>query len=107
MWEHFILNELHARCPRAEVSYWRDKQKHEVDFVLPGKGKAVVAIECKWSSKNFDVANLKIFRDRYVQGENWIVCADVQNSFDRREKNLVLKFLGLDEFAAKADALCN
>src|SRR5574341_866695 len=54
LWEHFVLNELQAHLQAREFLYWRDKLKHEVDFVLVQKGKTPIAIECKWSSQEFD-----------------------------------------------------
>lgn len=58
--------------------YWRDKQKHEVDFVVkPVRGRAVHAIECKSNYKSFDAGNLKAFRHAYPHGENFLYAANV------------------------------
>jgi predicted AAA+ superfamily ATPase len=34
LWEHYVLNELHAQLQTRRLNYWRDRQGHEVDFVL-------------------------------------------------------------------------
>ena len=101
LWEHMILNEMQSQCPDLDVRYWRDKQKHEIDFILAPRGRDPLAIECKWSSKNFDPGNLKIFRTRYPKGDNWIVCQNVERSFDKKEKGMTFHFLSLKDFIKK------
>ncbi len=39
LWEHFVLNELIANRQSRKIFYWRDKQGHEIDFVIPLKKK--------------------------------------------------------------------
>lgn len=94
LWEHYVLNELHARLQGRPIHYWRDKAGHEVDFVLLRPGGRPVAIECKWSANAFDAKNLRAFRHRYGDGENWVVAADVDRPFKRTEGGLVLHFMG-------------
>jgi predicted AAA+ superfamily ATPase len=43
LWEHYVLNELHARLQTRRINYWRDKQGHEVDFVLARRGTPPMA----------------------------------------------------------------
>ncbi len=78
LWEHLVLNELNAGAPSLTIQYWRDKQKHEVDFIIQKRGQPPLAIECKWQLKEFDPANLKVFRKNYPTGENWVVAQDVE-----------------------------
>jgi predicted AAA+ superfamily ATPase len=33
LWEHLVLNELDACLQGRPIHYWRDKEKHEVDFI--------------------------------------------------------------------------
>ncbi|MDP2791546.1 MAG: DUF4143 domain-containing protein [Rectinemataceae bacterium] len=61
-WEHLVLNELKAGAQEQEILSWRDKQGHEVDFVLAPRGSDPVAIEVKWSSDAFETGGLKAFR---------------------------------------------
>ena len=65
LWEHVVLNELHARHGRAPLHYWRTKHGNEIDFVLARRGQPPTAIECKWTADHFEPAGLKAFRNRY------------------------------------------
>ena len=38
LWEHIVLNELHAHVGRGSIRYWRTKHGSEVDFVLVRHG---------------------------------------------------------------------
>jgi uncharacterized protein len=95
LFEHYVLNEIHARLGRVEVQYWRSKGGNEVDFVFAPRGRAPTAIECKWSADSFDPANLKAFRRRYPQGHNLVVAIDVDREFERRYSGLRVRFVGL------------
>lgn len=98
LWEHFVLNELHAHLQSRKVNYWRDKRGHEVDFILPSKhNHSPIAIECKWSTKDFDPANLKIFRNNYPEGKNFVVAVDVKIGFEKKFNDLIVTFIGLEE----------
>ncbi len=75
--EHLVLAELQARFLPGSIFYWRDKQKHEVDFVLKAKrGAAVTAIECKASATGFRATGIAAFRRRHPVGPNLVVCLD-------------------------------
>ncbi len=101
LWEHFVLNEMHAHLQSREIRYWRDKRGHEVDFILAHRKQAVAAIECKWSAAEFDPANLEAFRKRYPPGDNLLVAEDVERSFTRSYRNLSVKFVSLAELIAE------
>ncbi|HEX7670998.1 MAG TPA: DUF4143 domain-containing protein [Polyangiaceae bacterium] len=46
--EHLVLGELCARFDLRRIHYWRDKQHHEVDFVLEsGRRREPIAIEAR------------------------------------------------------------
>jgi predicted AAA+ superfamily ATPase len=82
LWEHFVLNELHARAPALEIRYWRDKRGHEVDFVVVRRGRSPVAVECKWSaSRTDDLRGLAAFAQAYPRAERLLVATDVARSF--------------------------
>ncbi|MGH9855395.1 MAG: DUF4143 domain-containing protein [Blastocatellia bacterium] len=67
LWEHYVLNELTAQLQTAGGRYWRDKQGHEVDLIWAPRGKSPTAIECKWSARGFNPANLLTLRPRLSQ----------------------------------------
>lgn len=96
LWEHYVLNEMHARLQTRAIRYWRDKRGHEADFVVAGRGKPPVAIECKASSANFDATNLASFRMQHPEGANLVVAADVAKPFAEKHAGLRVEFVGLD-----------
>jgi len=97
LWEHYVLNELQSRLPDRQVRYWRDKQRHEIDFVLSGRGDSSPrAVECKWSADEFEPAALLAFRRRYPHGENLVVAQDVDRSFSRGYRGVEVRFVSLE-----------
>ncbi len=101
LWEHCVLNELHGKLqlPFNRIHYWRDKQGHEIDFVLREQGREnpVAAIECKLRSTSLnhsDVAvNFTAFRKNYPLGKNYVVTSDMQHPFVREHKDMVITYL--------------
>jgi hypothetical protein len=73
LWEHFVLEQLQAQFPNTPVRYWRDKGGREIDFVLAQRRDQVDVIECKWNAGAFDSSALKVFRDYYPKGKNYLV----------------------------------
>lgn len=96
LWEHFVLNEIFAHTQSRKIYYWRDKQKHEVDFVAAGKAAPVV-IECKWKEADFDPVNLKVFRKAYTEGTNFVVSSDTRRAYTRHYGDLAVRFLNLED----------
>jgi predicted AAA+ superfamily ATPase len=101
LWEHYVLNEMHAHLQSRDIRYWRDKRGHEVDFVLARRKNSPLAIECKWSAAEFDPTNLQAFRRSYTDGENFVVAHDVDRSFSRSYGDLSVKFINLSALVSK------
>ncbi|MEQ1634119.1 MAG: ATP-binding protein [Planctomycetota bacterium] len=111
LFEHFVLNELHALIQRRVVQYWRTKRGEEIDFVIPERGTSPVAIECKRSSDEFDPRPLQLFRQLHPGGRNFLVTMDTVRSFEKRYGDLAVEVVGpkglvaalshLDPFARK------
>ncbi len=98
LWEHYVLNELHAQMQSREIRYWRDKRGHEVDFVLAPRGQQPIAIECKWSATDLDERSLRAFWTRYSQSELLVVANDVDRPFTRQyDPNMTVQFVGLSD----------
>jgi uncharacterized protein len=96
LWEHIVLNEIQGQLQTKLIYYWRDKRGHEIDFIyLKTRDKRPIAIECKWSSQEFDDNNLQIFRNYYPEGENLVVASDVKMTFVKKYKNLKVRFLNI------------
>lgn len=105
LWEHYILNEIHAQAPLIKVHYWRDKRGHEIDFVLVPWGKSPITVECKWSANNMETRNLIAFRKAYSEGENWLVLPNVERPFKRHHDRLEWDCIGLPEFIRRLEKL--
>lgn len=104
LWEHYVLNELHARLQTRAIRYWRDKRGHEIDFVLRRPGTQPLAIECKAMSANFDATNLAAFRRAHPKGVNLLVAPDVAKPFHEMHAGLKIEFVGLEGLIARATA---
>lgn len=76
LWEHLVLDELSFHLDDEPIHFWRDKQKHEVDFIWAPRGLPPVAIECKWRSSNQDLVGLKAFATLHQEAARWVVTAD-------------------------------
>lgn len=95
LWEHFVLNEMHAGLQSRDIHYWRDKQGHEIDFMFQKRGGQPIAIECKWRADGFDPANLKVFRRLYPKGDNFVICHDVDQPYTRTFDHIRVTYLPL------------
>src|SRR3989344_724774 len=96
LWEHYVLNELHAHLQTREIRYWRDKQGHEIDFILPQHGKQpCIAIECKWQAKNFDERTVHAFLHHYPQAEIILVAQDVDRPYTAKVAGATIRIVGL------------
>ena len=101
LWEHFVLNEIHAQTQSHEVHYWRNKSGHEVDFILAKRSQPPIAIECKWSSSELDPSGLKAFRKIYPKGHNYIVTSDIEKAYIKHYGDLKTEFMSLQELIKK------
>ncbi|MFA5338025.1 MAG: DUF4143 domain-containing protein [Candidatus Omnitrophota bacterium] len=97
LWEHFVLNEIFACRQAKDIGYWRDKQGHEIDFVIKEKGRPVLAIECKWRDRDFDPANIKVFLRHYDKAQVCVVCHDISRPYSRRYGDFRVEFIGLTD----------
>ena len=104
LWEHYVLNEMHARLQTRRVNYWRDKHGHEVDFVYARRGRPPIAIECKWSAESFEPAALKSFASHYPKAECIVVCRDVGMSVTRHYGDLRVNFVSLESLVKRLAA---
>ncbi len=96
LWEHLVLETLQS-IPISEVRFWRDKEQHEVDFVLPRTRDACDVVECKWSTTgSFSPKNLVRFRAAYPKGRNFVVTPRRAPPLTRAEGGLKVTHVGLD-----------
>ena len=96
LWEHIVLNEISSRFPEVKINYWRDKQGHEIDFIIKKRNNEIIAIECKWKSGKFDPANLLIFRKKYPNGKNYVICSDADKAFSANVKGIKVEYTNMN-----------
>jgi predicted AAA+ superfamily ATPase len=101
LWEHYVLNELSARLQTLSLRYWRDKQGHEVDFIWAPRGRTPLAIECKWSARDFEPASLAVFARAYPKHELLVVTTDARPGFTRQHDGRPIRFLTLDRLVER------
>jgi hypothetical protein len=97
MWEHFVLNELQACLQSRVVRYWRDKQGHEVDFIIERRGHNPIAIEAKWSSKICDFTGLRTFLHQYPNTKAFCVSSDLLKPIKKNINDISVIFTGLKD----------
>jgi predicted AAA+ superfamily ATPase len=95
LWEHLVLNELHAHLQTRRIRYWRSKHGNEVDFVLTPRGKPPIAIECESLPDRFGPEGLMAFRRRHPGGENFVVGQGAVGSYERAYDGLTVRFVDL------------
>jgi predicted AAA+ superfamily ATPase len=88
LFEHLVLDELLFEVGAEEIRYWRDKQKHEIDFVWTPRGRSPVAIECKWRASRFDPTAMRSFATLHPKAAFWLVTEDRQSWITRRHGSI-------------------
>ena len=79
LWEHLVLDML--RVSYGNVSYWLDKEKNEIDFVVKGEGEEIHAIECKINPEKFSPKTLLKFRSYYPRGKNFCFSPHIRTPY--------------------------
>jgi predicted AAA+ superfamily ATPase len=92
LFEHLVLDSL-LTVPEPRIHFWRDKQRREIDFVLPRGRGACDTVECKWNPAAFDPRTLSIFRTAYPEGRNYVVTPRPGPAVHRRLAGLDVTFL--------------
>lgn len=93
LWEHLVLDVLRTVTSGESLFYWRDKSGREVDFVVR-KGREVHTFECKIKPDRFDPESLRVFRELYPQGRNFLICPGIKEAYDRRAGRLIVRVAG-------------
>lgn len=97
LWEHLVLEYLQASLPDQAITYWRDKEGREIDFVLAQRRDHIDAVECKWNPSEFDPSALRVFRSYYPKGKNYIVCPLMDKSYMKRYGSLTVMICAPEE----------
>lgn len=96
LWEHLVIETFRALRPDEPVRYWRDRAGREIDFVRPRGRDSVDAYECKWNPDEFDTSAIKVFRERYPKGENYLVTPLSGPAYAREAKGVEYTVSGLE-----------
>ncbi len=104
LWEHLMLNEPSARLQTREIRHWRDKRGREVDFVVPIRGRAPVAIDAKWRSDGFDPRGMLAMRAIHPGGLDLVVASDVGTPYTKELAVLRPSFCSLETVAEHIQA---
>jgi hypothetical protein len=75
---------------------WRDKQGHEVDLIWLARGKWPVVIECNWSARDRDPANLLVFARAYPKATLRVATPDARPGFTHDCSGVRTEFLTLN-----------
>lgn len=106
LWEHYVLNELHATVPYLRPRFWRTKSGQEVDFVIPIAGGAVAAIECKWKAYgSHDYSGLGAFRRAYPEGPTFVVGQDITRRQQRTAGGVHIELMPIGQLGEAIAAL--
>ena len=65
------------------------------------RGKSPAAIECKWSARDFNPANLLVFARIYPKATLLVTAPDARPAFTRNHSGSGVQFLTLDCLAAR------
>jgi predicted AAA+ superfamily ATPase len=93
LWEHMVLDVLRASVGVDSLFYWRDKSGREVDFVVR-EGRQAHAIECKISPDRLSSETLRVFREAYAGGRNYLVSPGIEEQYSRRVGGLTVHVVG-------------
>lgn len=83
LFEHLVLETL-LSLDLPRIQFWRDRQRREIDFVVPAGRDSVDAFECKWNAESFDPTSLAAFRAHHPEGRNFLVAPIVGEPYERR-----------------------
>ena len=91
-----MLDTLLFYLPAEEIHYWRDKQKHEIDFVWAPRTAPPVAIQCKWRAAAGNPADFVSFSNLYPAADRWILAADRTGAITRTHNAKSYTETGID-----------
>jgi len=92
LWEHLVLDTLRVCVNAADLFYWRDKSRREIDFVIR-RDRQVDAVECKVNPERFEPESLINLRTIYPRGRNYVVSPLVKESYQRQIEKMKVTFV--------------
>ena len=90
LWEHLVLDMLSVES--REVRYWQDKDKTEIDFVIPDQGDNIHAVECKINPEKYSAKALQKFRTHYPKGKNMCYSPHIKTPYKLSFGDMTVEF---------------
>lgn len=91
LWEHVVLEYLQAH-DQPDVRYWRDAAGREIEFVIARNCDTIDVIECKWDPARFDATAVRVFRQSYPNGKNYVLSPQTAPKYSKRMAALEFQF---------------
>lgn len=98
LWEHLVLDVLRVHEMSNSLYYWRDKSHREIDFIIKRPRNHVDTIECKINPDNFSPEALKVFREIYPDGKNFLISPNVPEPYHVRHSGHLVEYRSLGSF---------
>ena len=74
------------------------------DLIWQPRGGKLLAIECKWSARDFDPANILVFARAYPKADLFVITTDAEPAFIREFDGCRVRFLTLDHLIGEVMA---
>ncbi len=94
LWEHLALDTLLSRFDTSTIHYWRDKSRREIDFVIRRNSENLDVYECNISPVEFSGVAVEVFRNKYPNGENYIVAPHVKSPYQISRRDVAFTVCG-------------
>ena len=98
LWEHLVLDSLRFHYADEDISYWQDKSRREIDFVIRRERDRVDVVECKINPDRLDATAAEAFRALYPAGDNYVVSPAVKTPTRLRRGELVFTACNTGDF---------
>jgi predicted AAA+ superfamily ATPase len=90
LWEHLVLDMLSVE--NRPVRYWQDKDKTEIDFVIPDQDNNIHAVECKVNPDKYSPKALQKFRTHYPGGKNMCYSPHIKTPYKLSFGDMIVEF---------------
>ncbi len=97
LWENLVLDELSTKFNSEKIQFWRDDKKNEIDFIVFRENQMPITIECKMNELRFDPKALKVFRESYPKGKNFVVSPYLRSSYVKDYNGISVSMVNLSD----------
>ena len=93
LWEHLVM-EYFQSVPVEKLYYWRDTAGREIDFIIVRDRDNIDTIECKWNPSAFEPDSVKVFREYYSTGRNYLISPGISTPYTTEKGGLAFTVCG-------------